>query len=148
MTTRSILAPVLLAFSLSLALYAGGCGSAIRTSAQGVEIAALSLATAGDAISIASEADARSTCPAGSALECLEPVSARWAPVDEAFALASSAVGAWYGATLLASRAGSDDLLGAALEFASRFAGAYAALVVVASRAGVALPQIPAGVLP
>jgi hypothetical protein len=145
MTTRSILAPVLLAFSLAFSL--GGCGSAVRTSAQGVEIAALSLATAGDAISIASEADARSTCPAGSALECLEPVSARWAPVDEAFALASSAVGAWYGATLLASRAGS-DLLGAALEFASRFAGAYAALVVVASRAGVPLPQIPAGVLP
>lgn len=144
MNLRPILASALFALSIALA----GCGSAVRSSAHGAEIAAMTLATAGDAISVASEADARATCPEGSALECLDPVSARWAPVDEAFALASSAVGAWYGATLLASRAGSGDLLGAALEFAGRFAGAYAALVALAARAGVDLPQIPAGVLP
>jgi hypothetical protein len=131
----------------ALVFYAAGCGSAVRTTAHAIEVAALATATAGDAISLASEADARSTCPRETAdpAACLAGVSDRWAPVDLAFSGARVALGAWYASTVAASRAGdSAGLLDVALGFARAFAGSYADLRTLAAALGLSLPDLPA----
>lgn len=138
----ALLAAVFYAVSLC-----AGCGSPVRTSAHALEVAALATATAGDAISIASEADARSTCPRETAdpAACLAGVSDRWAPVDLAFSGARVALGAWYASTVAASRAGdSAGLLDVALGFARAFAGSYADLRALAAALGLSLPDLPA----
>ena len=139
---RSLLAPLALAFALSV-----GCGpGAVRTSAHALEIAGLATATAGDAISLASEADARATCPREVADPdaCLAVVSDRWAPVDLAFSGARVALGAWYASTVAASRSEAGaGLVEAALSFARAFAASYADLRAVAAGLGLALPDLP-----
>ena len=66
-----------------LASLALGCGaSAVRIQATAIEASALALHTTGDIVTEASYRDARSTCPDGSPVACLDPVSARWEPVD------------------------------------------------------------------
>jgi hypothetical protein len=127
-------------------LILSACGSsAVQTSARALEIAAFATSTAGDAISLASETDARATCPRGAPDPdaCLAGVSDRWAPVDLAYSGARLALGAWYASTVAASRSGaSEGLLGAALAFARAFAASYADLRAVAAGLGLTLPDL------
>lgn len=138
---------------LALLILAAGCGSSpVRTSAHALEIAAFATSTAGDAISLASETDARSSCPRGAPDPdaCFAAVSDRWAPVDLAFSGARLALGAWYASTVAASRSeASAGLLESALAFARAFAASYADLRAVAAGLGLTLPDLPLGdVLP
>ena len=127
-----------------LASLALGCGaSAVRIQATAIEASAIVLHTTGDLVTEASYRDARSTCPDGSPVACLDPVSARWEPVDLALDGARSALGAWYAADLVAHRLGGEEYLRAALEGAQRFARLYVEIVSLASRLHVDLPALP-----
>jgi len=127
-----------------LASIALGCGaSAVRVQATAIEASALVLHTTGDIVTEASYRDARSTCPDGSPVACLDPVSARWEPVDLALDGARSALGAWYAADLVAHRLGGAEYLRAALEGAQRFARTYVEIVALARRLGADLPALP-----
>tara|TARA_R110000868_G_C10868409_1_gene762075 strand:- start:1060 stop:1509 length:450 start_codon:yes stop_codon:yes gene_type:complete len=143
MIPRFALTPILILFVLA----ASACGgSGVRASATTIEIAALATSTAGDAISLASETDARSACPRETPDPdtCLAAVSDRWAPVDLAFSSTRLALGAWYAGTVAASRAeASGGILEAALAFAGAFARSYADLVAVAAALGLSLPSCP-----
>lgn len=131
---------------LAFLILAAGCGSSpVRTSAHALEVAALATSTAGDAISLASETDARASCPRGAPDPdaCFAAVSDRWAPVDLAFSGTRLALGAWYASTVAASHSGdSEGLLGAALAFARAFAASYADLRAVAAGLGLTLPDL------
>jgi hypothetical protein len=127
-----------------LASLALGCGaSAVRIQATAIEASALVLHTTGDIVTEASYRDARSTCPDGSPVACLDPVSTRWEPVDLALDGARAALGAWYAADLVAHRLGGAEYLRAALEGAQRFARTYVEIVALARRLGADLPALP-----
>lgn len=133
----------LLPLLASLALLFGCGASAVRIQATAIEASALALHTTGDIVTEASYRDARSTCPDGSPVTCLDPVSARWEPVDVALDSARAALGAWYAADLVAHRLGGAEYLRAALEGAQRFALVYVEIVALASRLGAELPVLP-----
>lgn len=101
--------------------------------------------TVGDAIALASESSAAHECPAErpDVDACLDALAVGWAPVDRAFGLLRSSLGAWY-ATSVALRAGEFDL-SIALTAAQAYAEAYAALALVALDHGLRLPALPGG---
>jgi hypothetical protein len=133
-----------LALVLLLASLALGCGaSAVRIQATAIEASALVLHTTGAIVTEASYRDARSTCPDGSPVACLDPVAARWEPVDLALDGARAALGAWYAADLVAHRLGGAEYLRAAFEGAQRFARVYVEIVALARRLGADLPALP-----
>lgn len=127
----------------SLALLFGCGASAVRVQATAIEASALVMHTTGDIVTEASYRDALATCPDGSPVACLDPVSARWEPVDLALDGARSALGAWYAADLVAHRLGGEEYLRAALDGAARFARVYVEIVALAARLRVELPALP-----
>jgi len=135
---KRLLAPIL------FALFLPACGaSAVRVQATAIEASAIVLHTTGDIITEASYRDAIATCPDHSPAMCLDPVSARWEPVDLALDGARAALGAWYAADLVAHRLGGDEYLRAALEGAARFARVYVEIVALAARLHVEIPALP-----
>ena len=139
MRLRLALALPLLA---SLALTACGASS-VRIQATAIEASAIALHTAGDVVTEAAYRDALATCPDGSPIECLDPVSARWAPADLALDGARASLGAWYAADLAAHRLGGGEYARAALEAAGRFARLYVEIAGIAHRLGCELPALP-----
>lgn len=133
-----------LATILIMLVATSACGASASTAnARALEIAAHTTATAGDAIALASESSAASECPTErpDVDACLDALAVGWAPVDRAFGLLRSSLGAWY-ATSVALRAGEFDLA-IALTAAQAYAEAYAALALVALDRGLRLPALP-----
>ena len=87
---------------LMLSIVLSACGAGPRADVRSLEVSAIALRTAGDAIALSAEADAESSCPVSvpDLDACLYDVALRWAPVDRAYTLARAALGAWYATTI------------------------------------------------
>lgn len=88
--------PVAVLLGLLLASAATGCGASARvTRLDTLAAVALVVGTAGDAVEVAAEVDARSCSTSPDVDTCLAPVRERWRPVDATLDSLRLALGAW-----------------------------------------------------
>jgi len=121
-----------------------GCGQTtpVAQQAAAVDVAATFVSGVGDGVSQAAAYDAQRTCPHGSDPACLDPVFARWAPVDAALSAARSALQLWLTADRIAAAA-NEDPIAACLDEIDDFARALLDALHAARLLGAAVPDVP-----
>lgn len=119
----------------------------VQQQAQAIDVAALAVGGAARIVADVALHDAQTTCPEGSDPSCLDPVQARWAPIDATIDSLRTALGAWLLADRIAHQANTDPLaaaLGAIGDVVRLYGELRAALDAVHD---VTLPDLPAAVL-